>query len=352
MAKYWSIQYLRAIAAVMVVAVHLFTPARGIVFPSWHSEVGGSGVDIFFVISGFIIYTSQALSQHSAPEFAYRRIVRVMPLYWLVTVALILLHVVAGMAADLSLQPAHVVQSFLLIPHFSPSAPDHTWPLLIPGWTLQYEMFFYSVFAVLIAAGIKRLGVALVVCMAVLVAAGLLIHPTGALGRVYTNPLLLEFSAGVIIGATTTQRPTLLVPSLAWLAPVGALLLACSDIVTLPRVVEWGAPAVMLVVGCLAWERARKPAPLRWLAVLGDASYSLYLTHTITLSLVREIWRRMVPTSATPLMFAGFAIACIATSIAVGLASYYLVEKPALRILSRALTRNKKPSLATEPATS
>jgi exopolysaccharide production protein ExoZ len=136
-----------------------------------------------------------------------------------------------------------------------------------------------------------------------------------------------------------------------WLAPLGAILLAGSDAIALPRVVEWGAPAVMLVVGALAWERARRPAPVRWLAVLGDASYSLYLTHTITLSLVREIWRRVVPGSASPLMFGGFAVACIAISIAVGLASYYLLEKPVLRVLNRALMRDKKPSLATEPAT-
>ena len=110
-------------------------------------EVFNSRVDIFFVISGFIMWVTTVGRTLSPQEFLYRRLVRIVPLYWLVTAFTVLVMVVAPQAMQSSrFDLAHVVASFAFWPALHP-VTGHYAPVLIPGWTLNYEMFFYVVFA-------------------------------------------------------------------------------------------------------------------------------------------------------------------------------------------------------------
>lgn len=108
---------------------------------------GTSGVDLFFVISGFIVVVTTAGVDTKPFDFWRRRIVRVVPLYWLLTLLMVTVALIApGLFKTLKVAPETVLQSLLFIPHFSQSFSGVVWPLLVPGWTLNFEMFFYALF--------------------------------------------------------------------------------------------------------------------------------------------------------------------------------------------------------------
>ncbi len=349
MKTYRSIQHLRGVAAIMVVAFHSLGPAHGIDSPNWAEKAGASGIDIFFVVSGFIIFASQAPSDgqaaglwpkvrlQRAAAFLWRRLLRIAPLYWLATFALIALHLVAHMDASLSLDPVHILKSLAFIPHFDPGAPAEIEPVLIPGWTLSYELFFYSLFALALAAAPARLALLLSLCLIGLTAAGPILHPHGAIGRSYTDPRLLEFLVGVLFGLAVRKRPALFPAVGAIALVIGLLALWSTDL--LPAFwrgpAAWGPLAALVVWGALCLDVRDRAPQLPWLRRLGDASYSVYLTHDITLSFVREAWRRAIPPTPSLLVFAVFLAICVCASAAVGVGVYLAIERPMMRALHR-----------------
>ena len=145
-----SIQYLRAVAALLVVFYHTIYQIKEYqgLFESGIWRFGASGVDIFFVISGFIMWVTAAARPTRPLAFMRNRIVRIVPMYWIVTLGLFTLSSIlpnAIMIVDTT--PGHLARSLLFIPHPDPAQPERLWPLLLTGWTLNYEMFFYSIFA-------------------------------------------------------------------------------------------------------------------------------------------------------------------------------------------------------------
>ncbi len=351
MKTYRSIQHLRGVAAIMVVTFHGFSPAHGIATPNWTELAGASGVDLFFVISGFIIFVSQAPSEieamagglavriQQAAAFLWRRLLRIAPLYWLATVAMIALHLVGRVDASLSLDPVHILKSLAFIPHFDPGAPTEIEPVLIQGWTLSYEMFFYALFAIALVLAPARLALALSISLIGLTAAGLILQPHSAIGRSYTDPRLLEFLVGVLFGLAVRQRPTLFPPAGAVAVIVGLLGLWSTDL--LPEVwrgpAAWGPLAALVVWGALSLDVNDRAPRLSWLRLLGDASYSIYLTHDITLSFVREAWRRAIPLPLSELEFPIFLTIGVSVSAAVGICVYLAIERPLMRALRRRL---------------
>ncbi len=349
MKAFRSIQHLRGVAAIMVVTFHGFVPARGIATPNWTEMAGASGVDIFFVVSGFIIFASQAPSDAQAADagltvrtqgagaFLWRRLLRIAPLYWLATFAMIGLHLVAQLDPSLSVDPIHILKSLAFIPHFDPGAPAQIEPVLIQGWTLSYEMFFYSLFAIALALAPGRLALILSVSLIGLTAAGLIFQPHSALGRSYTDPRLLEFLAGVLLGLAVRKRLTVFPAAGAVALIVGLLALWSTDLLPtfLRGPVAWGPLAALVVWGALCLDVRDRAPRLGWLRLLGDASYSIYLTHDITLSFVREAWRRAVPPTSSPLAFAIFLVIGVCASAAVGTCIYLAIERPLMRALHR-----------------
>ena len=151
-----SIHYLRGLAALLVVFHHGVLQFPGLRDRYAHFEFGQAGVDIFFVISGFVIYLASIEGRIRPGEFVKRRIVRIVPLYWVATLALVAAAVCAPqLFATTVVTPQNVGQSLLFIPSYSAAFPDQIWPVLVPGWSLNYEMFFYGLFALGLMSGAR-----------------------------------------------------------------------------------------------------------------------------------------------------------------------------------------------------
>ena len=323
-----SIQYLRGVAALGVVVFHAADRAGG------SFGVGAAGVDIFFVISGFIMWEVTCRRTPSPGAFLLRRAQRIVPLYWLITLGTAGLAIMAPAALP-AMRPtlAHVGQSLLFIPHFAPDGLIA--PLIVPGWTLSYEIFFYLIFAFALVAP-ARLRVWLV---SAILAGCVLARPLGdahsAVWTTFTDPILLEFGAGVWLGWARSsdwlpgRRTAALLIGIALVALAWTAISAVD--VSQARVFLWGLPAALLVTGFVSLERHRGIPALPAMQLLGDASYSIYLIHGLAISAVGRILKEStaLPAPAT------FAVALVAGVLA-GLLLYACLERP----LSAWFTRN------------
>lgn len=289
-----NLQYLRAVAALMVVWLHAREQFHWL-HDQFPSSAGTVGVDLFFVISGFLmVYTTKGLSI-SPGAFIRRRLARIAPMYWLATsvvlaVALLLPRVMNNTTLDVW----HVAASYLFWPATSPRDPTHYWPLLVPGWTLNYEVMAYGLFAVAMWLARSRVTWAFSLTLIALASAGAVLPGTGA-WDFYTRPIILTFVLGVLLAVAT--RPVCAVQrqrwGLIWLV-VGVLVwyLSVLEVDLQHRLIGAGLPAMAVVAGALLLDNAPRPW-LRWLEELGNASYSLYLSHVFTLAVLRLVWRRL-----------------------------------------------------------
>ncbi len=317
-----SIQILRGIAATMVVVLHIGALMDRIDLGPVAHPAFGAGVDIFFVISGFIMWYTTANRSVTPSGFMTNRIVRIVPLYWAITTVLVAaMTMLPGAFKNSSLEASHVITSYLFIPDLDPAG--NYWPVLIPGWTLNYEMFFYLIFAAALLVGnrLARAGV-IIATLAVLVLLPALAGPPEGRLSFYTDPIMLEFAFGIVVGEILLWwRPA---PARVWwlVASVGAVALAVSNPAGI-RAVVWGGPAVLIVVGALFGPPLRC-APLER---LGDASYSLYLTHPLTISVVGLVAGR--------LGLAWWAVPPIALAacIIVGFVTFRIMEDPLTQVL-------------------
>lgn len=326
------VQYLRGLAALMVVWHHSRgqIPALEALIPAG----GASGVDLFFTISGFImVVTTQ--SSAGPLEFMRRRIVRVVPLYWVMTLLMVAVALaVPSLFRSLVVAPDTLLKSLFFIPHFSNSFPDHVWPLLVPGWTLNYEMFFYAMFALsLLIPERARIG-ALAAFFVGLVVLGWAAGPFhSAAGRMYTHPIILEFIAGGLIGVAWRRKWIQLPLGVALLFAVVGLWLLLSE-----SLWSWGmsskiAGSALIVLAALAPKLASWKS--RILEAIGNASYSLYLTHLFTLGIIRVIWSKLFPGEPTLFDAGLFMCVAMAGSTLASLVVYEAVEKPLSQAFSR-----------------
>jgi exopolysaccharide production protein ExoZ len=320
------IQYLRAFAALAVVVYHS-AERSGL-----HFGIGAAGVDVFFVISGFIMWTVTRGKPVGAATFIRHRLLRIVPLYWLVTLTLACV-ALAMPSAFPALQPkaGHVIASMLFIPHMD--GGGHPWPLVVAGWTLVYEMFFYAVFAAsLLAPRHLQIGLVTAVLLAC-VAAGVALAPSQPWLETYTNPLLLEFLAGIWIGELWRQERVpgpaigmaLLVAGLACYATLESKHFYLES----ARLALWGMPAMLLVVGMLACEGMVVMRRARLLLILGDASYAIYLVHGLLISGLGKLLGGVAPALLLPIFVVGAGV--------VGVAVHFWVERPMTAILRRGL---------------
>ena len=201
-----SLQYLRAVAVLAVVFSHL--PAalyRMLGLHDGHVEYPGIfGVDIFFVISGFIIYFISEKRTPPAIDFFKRRISRVAPLYWVITLAMFFMPLVSKTIGwSSNLDPMHLFTSLFFVGGVTYPGSIEDFPVYRAGWTLNYEMFFYLLFAMGLALGNVRRAVWFVLAtLTVLVVAGRILGlERGSIAHFYTAPILLEFMMGVGVAA-------------------------------------------------------------------------------------------------------------------------------------------------------
>lgn len=322
-----SIQYLRAVAAIAVLIFHAADRM------GWRFGVGAAGVDIFFVISGFIMWVIGSRRSPTPATFLLRRAERIVPLYWLVTLALAGTWLVAPrLFPHLQPTPRHVVLSLLFVPHADPSGLIA--PLVEPGWTLTYEVFFYIVFAATLAAPSRWRLAVLTGALASLTALGAVIGSTNPIMQTYTHPLLLEFLAGVWIGQAWSRGVGLPWWTCMLMLASGVVALGAADLALLDverwRTVLWGGPAVLIVGGALGLERLGRWPHWRIPKLLGDASYSIYLVHGLAIAAALRIAPAVLGNARAPIF-----VALVAAGLFGGVVCYLAVERPLTRALQR-----------------
>lgn len=343
-AEILSLQYLRAFAALAVVVSHAsqIVPTHGRNNLFGEMPIGAAGVDVFFVISGFIMCHITQKSTISAPDFFKRRLIRVAPSYWIITavVALAIL-VVPSVFRSSVFDFGLLVKSLFFVAAENPSNGDFV-PVLQIGWTLNYEFMFYALFAVSMA--IRRDSSIAITSAALLVLSCLtVVSDKSSAISFYTNPIIFEFVFGMVLWVVFDK----------WLlnrAGFGILLVAAGLVgffladAHIPvartseiRVLAWGLPSLAIVAGLLMVERAGRLPRLEWLKHIGDASYALYLTHVLTLGLIRFVWARFEMKSFTPDLVL-MAIA-IGASVIGSLIYYRVVEKPSSELFGKLLKR-------------
>jgi exopolysaccharide production protein ExoZ len=207
------------------------------------------------------------------------------------------------------------------VPHWSIEFPSSIYPYFVPGWTLNYEMFFYGIFALAIAFGRPLLVTSAVI--GALVAAGVAAGPTSAVGITYTSPQLLQFLAGVWIGYLHSRAP---VRRFGVLLPIGAVVIFLVGDNVLLR----GLCAAAILLGALSLEPSMPRIAL--LKRLGDASYAVYLFHVPALIFMSGVVKRM-PVPPGALQFALMIVGGLAAAAALGLLLHRYLEKPLLRAL-------------------
>jgi exopolysaccharide production protein ExoZ len=342
-----SVQYLRGIAASMVVVHHLLSTAA--IDYMFIPSLGKFGVQIFFVISGFIMWHTTAATEITVLEFWRRRIIRILPLYW-IFLALLIIGALGfpRLFHTTVITPDNVVKSFLFIPHFHMVQTGLIAPILIPGWSLNYEMYFYFLFglAMLIESRAIRAAV-LGGSLSGLVVLGYLYQPTDALVSTYTSSELLGFLDGVIL-AIIYRSGWLRNPMFGSVLVAAGLLLAfgAPPISHLTQFDDFFAvSAALIVAGSLALEAPAQIAPSRTLLAVGNASYSIYLSHLFWLRLAELIWQRSSLFGLNRALDALYIVFALTISIAGGIAVHHFVELPILRLGTR-----RRPAVVAEVA--
>ena len=285
-------------------------------------KIGAAGVDIFFVISGFIMWVTTVGKPIGPQEFMWRRIIRIVPLYWIATLATFAVAVLKPQFFfDTNSSVGNLLGSLFFVPIIKDEALQ---PVVEQGWTLSYEMFFYLIFSVsLLLPEFRRLWFLIVILGAVVVAHFLL--PSGY-ASIFTQPIILEFAAGIVIGHLWKQGYRLPFRVAIGLMIIGVVLLIASDpLIHLERAVRWGIPAMLLLSGAVFAERERGVPQLAFLHFLGDASYSIYVWHVLTGILVTALLLRLgVPHDMQPMPIA-------LGSLAFAIVFYLGIERPIQR---------------------
>jgi len=330
-----TVQALRAIAALMVVAYHAFDMWALRVKPGDYWTNGAAGVDIFFVISGFVMVVSaqRLVGQPSSWSiFMRHRIVRIVPLYWLLsTLKLILVVFFAGLALRSSLNADYILRSYLFFPVVDTAG--HFRPLLPVGWTLTYEFMFYLLFALALALRVEVLRV-VIPAFALIGGLALLRGGDWPEWTILFSTIVFEFLFGVVL-AKLILRGWSMSPVVAG----GAIVLGFALLLTVPegsenlRVIAWGIPALAIVAGAVSLESQLGRWLPGWLLKLGDASYSIYLVHGFVLpilgiSVAALHWSGYLAQGTTVLI-------CLIAGALAGWLTYVGVERPTLLWMKR-----------------
>lgn len=301
-----NIQGLRAVAASAVVLVHLNELFRTV---GLDSECGAAGVDLFFVISGFVMVLATKKREQGAIHFLKNRIARIVPIYWLLTLTLFSLTLIApSLLQATTADPLELLKSLAFIPFMKSNGLVQ--PTLFVGWTLNYEMFFYLLFALGLILKSPKVGlIATIATLISLVVVGELLQPSNVLIKFYTSPVMLEFGFGMIAALLAERMGRGLKPPTALLLRATALaaftILFFGPLIwpQAPQVVVLGGSSFILVLAAVALERAGLSLNNRYVLLIGEASYALYLTHPWVTQTVQRLAFMFHPTGILSLIF-------------------------------------------------
>lgn len=339
-----SIQAMRALAALLVTVRHAAQEAEhffGIAIP-FDSTPLSNGVDLFFVISGFIIYHSSDkffVGDKRISRFLNTRFVRIVPLYYIFTTLMVMVTIFfeQGLRAT-TFDLNQIIHSYLFLPY--QRGDGDIKPVLALGWTLNYEMLFYGLFSLFLWLPKRRAALCILACLLLMIACRPFVEFSTIL-RAWTNTLILEFGFGILIGLAyercgkllrhNTLAPFAIVTSLGLVA-----LYVCNlpglPVADAPRFLTAGVPAAVIVAAAVLLLPNKLEATLpRWLTALGDSSYSLYLCHRFVQRPFQILLTKsgLLPSVAGWVYFGG----AIALAVAAGHAVYVILERPLLHWL-------------------
>ncbi len=296
--KIKNIQVLRGVAVLSVVLYHIWLFEKQMNFgkqlmPGIFS-LGYLGVDLFFIISGFVMVSvTRGIFQQPFGSilFLYKRITRIYPLYWFYSILLVTAYFILG--TDTS-SLAINVKAFLLL-------PQEKYPVLNVGWTLIHEMYFYIIFSFFLFApekwlsGLLLLWFLLIICFYLLIFKTQSVTLTPALFHII-HPLTIEFIMGCMIALLFYKKfringNTILVIGL--LFSIAGMIIYSHDQGLWLRVFLIGLPFSLLILGAVKIESDSGQCFSEILSSIGDASYSTYLSHTLVIMLIARLWKRI-----------------------------------------------------------
>lgn len=348
-----NIQAMRGIASLIVFIHHLFN-MRPSMTPSWLERgfyaVGPAGVDIFFVISGFVV-TLSAFKTSGKPSprkesviFMLKRIARVYPTYWVV------LAIAFIISPPVWLSPEWLPHTSLA--HLLTLTDTCNYKVMV-AWTLVYEMFFYLVLSILIMFGRKNFFQVLFwwIFIEILAIALFNIHDKNFASYVPLNPQIIQFSAGCVVAFIVKE----LKPAYGKEILLGGIIMffaMCYVNITMANWSPWARtltltlPCAMMIYGACVSEMQgtfKFKAPILW---LGNISFSLYLWHHITFETMGYVFDKLHLTTSLP-NFLSLAI-WSACAITMAYLSHNFIEKPSYKIIGGAIDRLFKTKSLTE----
>ncbi len=305
---------------------------------------GFLGVSTFFVVSGLIMMRTSGSAPGTpavAGAFAFHRLVRIVPLYWIATFAY------AAAKPDRQIGNLDLLKSLTFTPYFSPNVQAMR-PVLAQGWTLNYEAFFYAMFTVCLLLPARIRVRSLLILFLALVCAGSFLRPLVPYGEpanvleFWTDPIILFFAVGVGIGwlemRTDLRARMPIAGSLALFAVAAALFWLLE--VTFPMPLIWqavfGIAGIASTLLCTIADEPH-PGPLtRLLEHAGDASYSTYLFHPAVVIVCATLYARLPPSLQSPPVF--LCVVIVAANVA-GFVIFRTIERPLTRALRKAPMR-------------
>ncbi|MGB0466816.1 MAG: acyltransferase family protein [Pontibacterium sp.] len=359
MDRFVSIQILRAVAALSVLLSHVKLPLYevygwGGLGPIFDSLLGAIGVDIFFVVSGFVIALTADKKNHTPKAFALNRFIRVVPIYYVYTIPFAIYFILNGNISTASTFNSTLFLPLLDIGEFS--NPFHSY-----GWTLSFEVWFYVMFTfILFFAGRSAFTVMPAVILALMPLSYFSAQQDWFFLSFAFHPMTGEFALGCL--AYLIYKSGWLQPRLGAIFTLSAIILiftvslAYEDLAWheqilsdfqqgLHRFIYWGLPSFVLLLGLLALEPFLQTAKLKGLCYLGDISYSLYLVQPFIFKFIEIV----APKISMPSIY--WALLAIPGGIAAGAASYEIVEKPLMRYMRARMlypaTKSKHPERPT-----
>ncbi|WP_427452950.1 acyltransferase family protein [Litorimonas sp. WD9-15] len=311
-----NLQILRAFAALNVVLFHIIEIGgeQGFAIPALEflRGWGANGIDIFFVLSGFIMVYIAELRPRKPVAFLHSRAVRIVPIYWILTGVGFVAILLTGDFRGEPLAVEAVLASFLFLTRWT----TLDMPILYVGWTLEWEMMFYLIFGLCLLFKNKTVQfiLPLIILSGLVVFAG-------------QDSIILEFGFGMIIAKLSKLTWAKSYAGLLTLAGTALLLASIWIKPDLPQPVLWGLPSALLVLGLVNISQWK----FRLGEHLGDASYSIYLIQVFTIPVFYKIAEKTVP-ELSPLFL---AIACLAGTALAGSLFHLVVEKQVQKLLGR-----------------
>ena len=335
--KLYSVQYLRGLAAVIVVVAHAYV--HPLTYENFDfARIGRMGVVLFFVISGFIMVAISGTGTFSPLDFLKRRVIRIVPLYWLFTTAAALMAVLLpSLFKTTVFTVPHYLMSLFFIPHEAPVRGGVN-PILTLGWTLNFEVYFYLCFAALAFLAARGRVITMTVVFAALHVLALVLPPESSVLRFYFDYSPLAFCAGAWIGLAALNGKIGSVGS--WATPAAIVVAVASLLGTF--LFERGTSGSHLVFASLVLlscavlflglrHESRLPRN-RLLEKIGDGSYAIYLVHMFVVGATVAIGYRLLPVDN---VWANLVVVSITTIVSIlgGILVHEWLEKPILNRL-------------------